>query len=86
MVMTKVRCETCDLEVTIMPGGEVLRYPDGAELACKLTPNHRPIECDAMQKAIIAAQQGNISVTSQLGHGSVFSFTLPVDRSQREAW
>jgi two-component system, OmpR family, sensor histidine kinase KdpD len=37
-------------------------------------------------KAIIAAQQGNISVTSQLGHGSVFSFTLPVDRSQREAW
>ena len=33
-------------------------------------------------KAIIAAQQGNISVTSQLGHGSVFSFTLPVDRSQ----
>jgi len=36
-------------------------------------------------KAIIAAQQGNISVTSQLGHGSVFSFTLPVDRGQREA-
>ena len=33
-------------------------------------------------KAIIAAQQGNISVTSQLGHGSVFSFTLPVDDSQ----
>jgi len=33
-------------------------------------------------KAIIAAQQGNISVTSQLGHGSVFSFTLPVDRTQ----
>lgn len=33
-------------------------------------------------KAIIAAQQGNISVTSQLGHGSVFSFTLPVDHSQ----
>ena len=29
-------------------------------------------------KAIIAAQQGSISVTSQLGHGSVFSFTLPV--------
>jgi two-component system sensor histidine kinase KdpD len=36
-------------------------------------------------KAIIAAQQGNMSVTSQLGHGSVFSFTLPVDRSQKEA-
>ncbi len=35
-------------------------------------------------KAIIAAQQGNISVTSQLGQGSVFSFTLPVDRSQKE--
>ena len=33
-------------------------------------------------KAIIAAQQGNISVTSQLGHGSVFSFTLPVDHTQ----
>ena len=33
-------------------------------------------------KAIIAAQQGNISVTSQLGHGSVFSFTLPVKHSQ----
>ena len=33
-------------------------------------------------KAIIAAQQGSISVTSQLGHGSVFSFTLPVDHPQ----
>ena len=33
-------------------------------------------------KAIIASQQGNISVTSQLGHGSVFSFTLPVDHSR----
>lgn len=33
-------------------------------------------------KAIIAAQQGSISVTSQLRHGSVFSFTLPVDHTQ----
>lgn len=33
-------------------------------------------------KAIIAAQQGSMSVTSQLGHGSVFSFTLPVDHQQ----
>jgi two-component system sensor histidine kinase KdpD len=36
-------------------------------------------------KAIIAAHNGTISVTSQQGHGSVFSFTLPVDRGQREA-
>jgi two-component system sensor histidine kinase KdpD len=36
-------------------------------------------------KALIAAQHGSISVTSQLGHGSVFSFTLPVDHSRREA-
>src|SRR4051812_25811009 len=32
-------------------------------------------------KALVAAQGGSMSVTSQLGHGSVFSFTLPVDRS-----
>jgi len=32
-------------------------------------------------KAIVAAHKGAISVTSQLGHGSVFSFTLPVARS-----
>ena len=31
-------------------------------------------------KAIVAANKGTISVTSQLGHGSVFSFTLPVAR------
>jgi two-component system, OmpR family, sensor histidine kinase KdpD len=40
-------------------------------------------------KAIIVAHKGSVSVTSQLGHGSVFSFTLPVsrsqDRGQREA-
>lgn len=35
-------------------------------------------------KAIVAAHKGTIFVTSQLGHGSVFSFTLPVDRSARE--
>ena len=33
-------------------------------------------------KAIVAAHGGSISVTSQLGHGSVFSFTLPVSREQ----
>ena len=33
-------------------------------------------------KAIIAAHNGSIGVTSQLGHGSVFTFTLPVDRTQ----
>jgi two-component system, OmpR family, sensor histidine kinase KdpD len=36
-------------------------------------------------KAIITAHKGTIAVTSQLGHGSVFSFTLPVDRSTGEA-
>ncbi len=32
-------------------------------------------------KAIVNAHRGNISVTSQLGSGSVFSFSLPVARS-----
>ena len=31
-------------------------------------------------KAIVTAHRGTIGVTSQLGHGSVFSFTLPVVR------
>jgi two-component system sensor histidine kinase KdpD len=35
-------------------------------------------------KALIVAQHGSISVTSQLGRGSVFSFTLPVDRGAKE--
>src|SRR5205823_9183611 len=31
-------------------------------------------------KAIVTAHKGTIGVTSQLGHGSVFSFSLPVAR------
>jgi two-component system sensor histidine kinase KdpD len=31
-------------------------------------------------KALVTAHKGTINVTSQLGHGSVFSFTLPVAR------
>ncbi len=33
-------------------------------------------------KAIIEAHGGTISLTSQLGHGSVFSFTLPIERGR----
>ena len=32
----------------------------------------------AIVKAIVEAHGGRISVTSQLGHGSVFSFSLPI--------
>jgi two-component system sensor histidine kinase KdpD len=35
-------------------------------------------------KAIVTAHNGTISVTSQVGRGSVFSFTLPVARSAQE--
>jgi two-component system sensor histidine kinase KdpD len=35
-------------------------------------------------KALVVAQNGSINVTSQLGHGSVFAFTLPVDRGGKE--
>jgi two-component system sensor histidine kinase KdpD len=31
-------------------------------------------------KAIVEAQGGTLSVMSQIGHGSVFSFSLPVAR------
>jgi two-component system, OmpR family, sensor histidine kinase KdpD len=35
-------------------------------------------------KALVAAHNGTISVISQLGHGSVFSFTLPIARAAEE--
>jgi len=33
-------------------------------------------------KALVSAHRGTIAVTSQLGHGSVFSFTLPLAREE----
>jgi two-component system sensor histidine kinase KdpD len=36
-------------------------------------------------KAILSAHGGSISVTSQLGHGSVFSFTLPIAAARSAA-
>jgi two-component system sensor histidine kinase KdpD len=35
----------------------------------------------AISRAIIEAHQGQLSVTSQLGEGSVFTFTLPIARA-----
>jgi len=37
----------------------------------------------AIAKVIVEAHGGTISVVSQLGHGSVFSFTLPVEKGVR---
>ena len=36
----------------------------------------------AIARAIVNAHGGAISVTSQLGHGSVFTFTLPIAKPQ----
>jgi len=33
----------------------------------------------AIAKAVVEAHSGTIAVTSQVGHGSVFSFTLPIN-------
>jgi two-component system, OmpR family, sensor histidine kinase KdpD len=39
----------------------------------------------SIAKAIVEAHRGTISVTSQLGHGSVFSFSLPVANAKGAA-
>jgi len=39
----------------------------------------------SIARAIVEAHGGSITVTSQLGHGSVFSFTLPMARTAGEA-
>ena len=38
----------------------------------------------AIVKAIVEAHGGRIEVTSQLGHGSVLSFGLPLDSAQEQ--
>jgi two-component system sensor histidine kinase KdpD len=38
----------------------------------------------SIAKAIVEAHGGSINMTSQLGRGSVFSFTLPVSRATGE--
>jgi two-component system sensor histidine kinase KdpD len=38
----------------------------------------------AIAKAIAQAHGGSVNVSSQLGHGSVFSFILPVNRNPSE--
>jgi len=35
-------------------------------------------------RAIVEAHGGSINLTSQAGHGSVFSFTLPIARGTSE--
>ena len=37
----------------------------------------------AISRAIVEAHHGTLTVTSQLGHGSVFTFSLPIARPER---